>query len=151
MSGLCPGHITFRVTSGYELFDHTADLGIRGFGRTSEEIVEAMTAGFYAAVGDLALREGGETCRVTVTGEDEAVLLRDYLALLLLRLERHLQVLKIDRVVRFGGGELSVEGTWRGVDEERSEFLREVKAITYHELSLVRTEQGYEARVIVDI
>lgn len=151
MSGLCLGRITFRVTSGYELFDHTADLGIRAFGSTVEEVLEAMTAGFYAAVGDLVLQDGGEACRVAVAGEDDAVLLRDYLACLLLRLEHHLQVLKIDRVVRFGGGGLSVEGTWREVDEGRSEFLREVKAITYHELSLVRTDQGYEARVIVDI
>lgn len=133
------------------MFDHTADLGIRAFGSTVEEVVESMTAGFYAAVGTLVLQEGGEACRVTVRGEDDAVLLRDYLACLLLRLERHLQVLEIDRVVQFGGGELSVEGVWRGVDEGRSDLLREVKAITYHELSLVRTDQGCEAKVIVDI
>ena len=37
------------------------------------------------------------------------------------------------------------------VDEERSAYHREVKAVTYHELALRKVPGGYEAVYIVDI
>lgn len=37
------------------------------------------------------------------------------------------------------------------VDHHRSVSSREVKAVTYHELAICSTPQGYEATLIVDI
>jgi len=53
--------------------------------------------------------------------------------------------------VDFTEGRLTVGARSSAVDVERSVYLREVKAITYHELSLRPIEGGYEASMIVDI
>jgi SHS2 domain-containing protein len=37
------------------------------------------------------------------------------------------------------------------LDRERHELSHEVKAITYHQLEVKQTDQGWQARVIVDI
>jgi len=39
----------------------------------------------------------------------------------------------------------------RAIDDRRSVYFREVKAITYHELEICPISGGYEATLIVDI
>jgi SHS2 domain-containing protein len=51
----------------------------------------------------------------------------------------------------FDDRRLAARAATAAVDHERSDFAHEVKAITYHELEVRRTADGFEARVIVDI
>ena len=42
------------VDAGFELFDHTADVGIRVWAATMPELVRPAGAGLYTAIGELA-------------------------------------------------------------------------------------------------
>ncbi len=139
------------MAPGFEFFDHTADLGIRVFASDRRALVPAAVDALYAAIGELVPGGDGEAADFTLSGTTAASLLRDFLAELLVAFETR-AIMFTDMSVRaFEEDRLEVGGSYRAVDYDRSVLLREVKAITYHELSLEKRGEVWEARIIVDI
>lgn len=140
----------------FETFDHTADLGIRARGGTLEEMAGAAAAGLYAVIGELVVEAASSsdeltTLRFDSEAEDPAMLLRDFLCELLFRFDCD-AVMALIETVAFSPTRLEVSLHFRAIDGARSEFYREVKAITYHELSVTHDERnGWLATFIVDI
>ncbi len=145
------------MSGEYELFDHTADLGARVRAATPEGLVAPATEALYATIGDLAATAGGDRDMIEIRAEpdapaDRAYLLRDYLAELLVRFERDATRFTPAHVAEFSDKRLAVEGMTARLDEFRCAYQREVKAVTYHELSVRQTPEGrWEAAFIVDI
>jgi len=137
--------------AGYELFDHTADLGLRMHGPTQAALIPPATTGLYAIIGSLVPGRGNQPVSLEFTGDAAELLLRDYLAELLARFEQHGEILTAPRVVEFTSERLVVDGTACPVDQDESALDREVKAITYYDLNISRTPSGYQATVVVDI
>lgn len=135
----------------YELFDHTADIGIRVFAATPAELLHPATEGLYAAVGELVPSGQAENVSVDLTGNDEAVLLRDYLTEVLIWMECGRRMVVAVEVKEFSAQRLAATLETRPIDAERSSLDREVKAITYHGLAVEVVPNGYRATIIVDI
>lgn len=132
-------------------FDHTADMGIRIVATSREELVVGAIEGLYRAIGRLEGEGEARDISFELSGDDDAGLLRDLLTEVLFLFEHEKRILVEPRVGEFGNGRLVVSGESLGVDAARSEFQREVKAITYHELAVRQVADGWEAAVIVDI
>jgi len=139
------------VDPSYELFDHTADIGIRVFAATLTELLLPATDGLYAAVGELVPAGTTENVSVDLTGDDEAVLLRDYLTEVLMWMECGGRMVVALNVEQFSAQRLAVTAETQPIDQERSSLDREVKAITYHGLAIELVPNGYRASIIVDI
>jgi SHS2 domain-containing protein len=140
------------VTPRFELFDHTADLGVRVRAPSMPQLVAPATAGFYAAIGEVHAADGPGTAWHCESAADEpALLLRDYLAELLALLDCEQRCIAAPRVHEFAAGRLVVAATAHPIDPARSLLLREVKAVTYHELALRPVPGGFELTFIVDI
>ncbi len=137
--------------AGYELFDHTADIGVRAGAPTQAGLVAPCADGLYAVIGDLVTTSDGQPWEFDQRDDDAAFLLRDFLGELLHAFERDRQRLAAIDVTTFADGRLAVRGTMRPIDAERSSFEREVKAVTYHALAVRQTADGFEATYIVDI
>lgn len=135
----------------YELFDHTADMGIRVRAATLPELLRPAGEALYAVIGKLVPCKGGITITFDLTGGDLADLLRDYLAELLILFECEGQMATAVEATVYEENRLRATIVASPVDEERSLFHREVKAITYHELTVRRVADGVEATLIVDI
>lgn len=151
MRAKLPPGIYDAVDASYELFDHTADIGIRVRAASLSALVEPAGAGLYAAIGELAPGEPVGDVSWDLEGDDAAVLLRDYLTELLVLFERDQRMLTDPDVTEYNDNRLSVRGLARRVDERRSVLEREVKAVTYHELAVRPIDGGLEATFIVDI
>jgi SHS2 domain-containing protein len=139
------------MQAGYELFDHTADMGVRAFAPSVPELLRAAGDGLYGVIGDLVPEGEARPERFEFTGGDLAELLRDYLAELLLVFERDHRMLTAVRVETFEPGRLVASGESRPVSRAKSAFDREVKAVTYHGLEIQPIEGGYEVRYIADV
>ena len=126
-------------------------MGIRVRAGSLPELVDPATRALYAAIGDLVPVVGESSESFRIDGEDAATILRDYLGELLVRFERDGRMVTRVDVPRFDDRQLRVVATLSSVDAEGSEYLREVKAITYHELAIRPIDGGYEATFIVDI
>lgn len=135
----------------YELFDHTADMGIRARAATLPELLSPAAEGLYAVIGDVVAGRAGEPAAFEFNGDEPALLLRDCLNELLVLFDRDSLRMTSVKVTAFDDHRLAATVQTAQVDGKRSAFHREVKAITYHELEIRSIPGGYEATVIVDI
>ena len=135
----------------FELFDHTADMGIRVQAATLPELPAPAGEGLYAVIGGLVAGQVAAPVTVDLRGDDPAVLLRDYLNELLILFDRDQRRATSLDVAVFDDRRLAATVRTAHLDRDRSAYTREVKAITYHELDIRSIPGGYEATVIVDI
>ncbi len=136
----------------YEIFEHTADLGLRVEAPDLESLLTEAARGLFSIIVE-NLDDVRPTRRMAfdIPGDDPPYLLFDWLAELLYLFDARHVVLR-DFKVRIAAGEgLRGEAWGEPLDRERHRLDHEVKAITYHELDVSRTENGWQAVVIVDI
>ena len=135
----------------YELFEHTADLGLRVIAPDLNILfAEAAVGLFSAVVEDPGSVRPASEVRIELAGTDREFLLFDWLRELLVRFDAdHLLFGRFEAHVRDDG----LTGTAWGepLDPARHVLSHEVKAITYHELKVEKTDDGWLAEVIVDI
>jgi SHS2 domain-containing protein len=135
----------------YEVFDHTADVGLRIFAPDRSSLfAEAARALFSLVVANPESVQPVEKRDYELAGEQDEYLLFDWLSELLYTFETEHLLLSEFQI------ELSREGlraACRGerVDRSRHELDHEVKAITYHGLKVEQSGEGWLAEVIVDI
>lgn len=135
----------------YETFEHTADLGLRVRAPDLDQLfVEAAQALFSAIVDDLKTVEQKQKVEVELHGQDQALLLFDWLNELLYRFDtEHLLFGTFE--VRIRDGTLKATTWGEPLDISRHSLGHEVKAITYHGLRVEKEGDGWLAEVIVDI
>ena len=135
----------------YELFEHTADLGLRmRSGSLDELFAEAGRALFSVIVANFESVEPVQELAFRVEGSRRDDLLFDWLAELLYTFDTR-RVLLCDFRVRVE--EQGLQATARGEPfaPDRHELDMEVKAITYHGLKVEQDGEGWLAEVIVDL
>lgn len=135
----------------YELFEHTADLGLRAAAPDLGTLFADMAKCLFAAVVEDPDAVRPETAvAIEVSGTDREYLLFDWLKELLYRFEtEHMLFARFEVNVRDDG--LSATAWGEPADPDRHVLSHEVKAITYHELKVQPTPDGWLAEVIVDI
>ena len=134
-----------------ELFEHTADLGIRAAAPDLPGLFAQVSRGLtMATVEDESAVEPRDASPFTIAGADRDYLLFDLLREQLRRYEME-GVLTARTEVTFTASGLEVVYRGELVDASRHVLSHEVKAITYHGLRVVETPGGFEAEVIVDI
>lgn len=135
----------------HELFEHTADLGLRAEAATLEGLFAEAAACLLSAIVEepSAVRPNVEV-PIRIDGTDREFLLFDWLKELLLRFETD-QMLFSEFAVTVRDDGLSATIRGEALDPARHQLAHEVKAITYHELKVVPADAGWLAEVIVDI
>ena len=145
----------------FELRDHTADVAVEATGETLDAVFGAVADGMAAAMCD-EIPADGDRFSVAVTAEGREQLLFDYLDELIY--ERDVRgVLPVDNEARVtapagsvqgrsdpGDGEWHVEATARGVPLDRVS-ARDLKAVTYSEMDVSETDDGWHAYVVFDV
>ena len=135
----------------FELFEHTADLGLRIQAGTLEDLFCDAGRGLLAMlVANPEAVRPVQSKTVEVASAEPAHLLFDWLSELLYVFETEKLLLSEfditlhhDRLIATCRGET--------MDVMRHEMDHEVKAITYHGLQVTQTATGSQAQVIVDI
>lgn len=135
----------------YELFEHTADLGLRVKAPDLNTLfAEAATCLYSAMAEDVDTIRPEHVVRIEVAGTDREYLLFDWLKELLLRFETdHILFSRFEVDVRDDG--LTATARGEPFDPAQHVLSHEVKAITYHGLTVEQTPDGWQAEVIVDI
>jgi len=135
----------------FELFDHTADIGLRIRAETLPGLFEeAARALFSAIVVNLDAVRPLQEMAIRVEGDDREELLFDWLDELLYRFDTdHLAFCEFHVELGEGGLRAAVRG--EPIDPDRHHFDADVKAITYHGLKVEQHENGWMAEVIVDV
>ncbi|WP_436931205.1 archease [Halosimplex halobium] len=154
----------------FSLRDHTADVAVEASGESLDAVFGAVADGMAAAMCDEIPAEGGERFEFTVAAEGREALLFDYLDELIY--ERDVRgVLPVDNEAAVRGpGVRDSDGTDRGAGTDAGDGnaawhlsgsargvpldaveARDLKAVTYSEMDLSETADGWHAYVVFDV
>ena len=133
---------------GYEILEHTADVGLRAWGPDLSAVFEQAALGLIAIMGE---GRGPVTRReeIRLDAPDDVALLVDWLSEVLFLFDARSFVPRDIRAsVASGGVVAEIDGS----DAQRFEQAGPaVKAVTYHDAVVRPTSDGYEARVYLDV
>lgn len=139
---------------GYQILDHTADKGIRAWGKTLEELFENASRGMYR----LVINPEGKQAEVHLPIRVEVTEPLDRSDLLVKWLRELIYLTDVQKVVfiDFKVNRVTdtvVEGEAHGLFVEDNSQLdgAPVKAVTYHLLRVEQTPDGWEAEFYVDV
>jgi len=134
----------------FQLFEHTADIGVEAYGSTLEEAFEEVAKGMFSIITNGSKIESKErrVIRLPVDSDKEQLVV-DWLS----------ELLYINDVEGLVFGEFKVkinnelvgEAWGEEYDREKHGYGVEIKAVTYHMLQIKRNKKGFHIRVLFDI
>ena len=136
-----------------EVFEHTADIGIRITAATLERLfAEAGRALMSLIIENSEAIELRQAVTIELEAENMEGLFVDWLRELIYRFEAgHLLLREFSIELSDGHRRLCAECRGEPADWTRHQPGHEVKAVTYHQLRVAQTAAGWEAGVILDI
>ena len=129
--------------------EHTADVGIEVEADSRTELFRRAALAIAQLMVDTANVRGVERRELTITADNDADLMHDMLSALL-------QVFVTDGFIWSAAdiddsAGLKVRLLGERFDPSRHEFYQEIKAVTYHELSVQNAGGRWFARIIFDV
>jgi SHS2 domain-containing protein len=135
--------------SGFEIIEHTADVGIRAWGDSIEEAFEQAAMGMFSLIGDITKVDIVGEAEVRVENEDIEGLLVDWLSELLYMFDTDKIFLGKFDVSITDKYSLHARVYGERYDPKKHGMGVEIKAVTYHMLKV--DEESNEVRVLFDI
>jgi SHS2 domain-containing protein len=135
----------------YELLDHTADLGLSIRAAELSELFETAATALGEQLVDVSQSESFQDQRIRVSGEDWADLLINWLRELLVCWHLEGRVVTKARCVDLSAHTLTAEVSLLPFDSKIHTVNQDIKAVTYHQLEVVPTDNGWKATVIFDL
>lgn len=117
----------------YEEIEHTADVGLRAYGRTADELFAAAAEGMFALMADLSKVRPTGVVEVRVTGDTLERLFVNWLTELLVVHETQ-NVLLGRFEVHVSNGRADGTAWGERIDRRRHELKTAIKAVTTHRL-----------------
>ncbi len=135
----------------FEFIGHTADVGIRVWASTLPELFSNAAYAMFSIIVDLDSVEEKVSRSIEVKSQNYEELLVEWLRELL-----YISSVKDHLFKRFDIEKLEdtcLKSTCWGeaIDFARHELRTEVKTVTYHQLYVKKSLQGWEAQVVFDI
>ena len=135
----------------FEILEHPADVGFVAYGATREELFQNAAA----AVLELACETSGiaerEQRELVAEGDDFEALLFGWLAEILAVMDAEGVVFRRAEVTELGDHRVRGIGHGERFDRARHRAGTYIKAVTYHQFRVEKTENGWTARVFLDV
>lgn len=135
----------------FEILDHTADVGLRVYGRDLEELFANAALGMFSLMADLGGVEEELCFEVEAKADDREGLLVEWLNELLYLSEtkkilfRRAEILKLEEEKT-----LTAKAYGEPIDLKKHTLREEIKACTYHQLKIAKND-FFHAEVVLDV
>lgn len=134
----------------YTVLNHTADIGIRAYGKTIKEAFENAALGMFSLITDLDKVEEKVSFNLSLEADDEETLLAEWLNELIYLFEVKKMLLKKFAIGELEKTKLSASVSGEELDLKRHTLMMQIKAATYHMLKVTHKE-NWEVQVIFDV
>ena len=135
----------------FEILEHTADIGFRARARTLAELFETAALALESIALETEAIEPRQEYRLEAAGEDYESLLVNWLSEVLYWIDGEQLAFQHFRVTEITSAAVSGWGIGERVDPARHRTKLIVKAVTYHQLRVAETPEGWVAEVYLDI
>jgi SHS2 domain-containing protein len=131
--------------------EHTADLGIEVESDTPNELFRRAGLALFSLMVNLEKVEPREEEEVRTQAEGWEDLLHDWLSHLLHRFLQEGFIAARITIEEIDTTHIRARLAGEKLDYDRHEFATEIKAVTYHQLSVTCENDRWQARVIFDV
>ena len=135
----------------FQILEHTADIGFEAFGPTREEVFTNAARALVYLMVDLESILPQDNLSLRAEGSDMPDLLVNWLSEILYLFDAEGWLFRDFEVKHLTDRSFAAVGRGEKFDRTRHQAKLLVKAITYHQLDLSETGQGWRAQVYVDI
>lgn len=139
------------MNSGFELVDHTADVAVRAWGATAEDVFAQAASGMFSLICDPLTIAVTETVEVGVQAGERDLLLAAWLNELIYLFETRRVLFNEFEILEMDDKHLKARACGEALDPARHVLCGGVKAATLHQLSLQQDAAGWHAFVILDV
>jgi SHS2 domain-containing protein len=144
-----------QIAKRFEFLEHTADLYIAAYGRNLEEGFENAAYAMFEGMTDLAKVRPKQEDKIEVEGYDEQALLYNWLEALLVKFDirgnlySRFKVEKIEKTSK--GFKLKARVWGEPFNKEKHLSKVGVKAVTYHQMEIIKQLSMVTVKFILDI
>jgi SHS2 domain-containing protein len=140
-----------KFSKPYEVFEHTADVGLHAYGQDLAELFIHAAQGMENLMVPLEQIRVVTSREITVEGHDAVALLIAWLDELIFLFDTEYLLLRDFTIDSITETHLIAHAAGEPYDAQRHELSSAIKAVTWHEAAINCTDQGYQARIIFDI
>ncbi|MFH0863375.1 MAG: archease [Candidatus Altiarchaeota archaeon] len=137
----------------YEYLEHTADLKIKATGKTLEEALSESARAVFEAIAGKSRIEPKLEREMTIIVREPETLVHDFLGrLIYLFSTEHILFSEFNLVLKEAiGYKLIVKARGEPYDPKKHKLIKEVKAVTYHDMRILQVEDGtWKIEVVCD-
>lgn len=135
----------------FEVFDHTADVGIHAYGETLIDLFTNAAQGMESLMVSPEHMQVTTSRTITVEAHDTVSLLVAWLHELIFLFDTEYLLFREFEIDTLTETQLTVRVFGELYDAKRHVLSSAIKAVTWHEASVSRTDGGYRATIIFDI
>ena len=135
----------------YEQFPHTADIGIRVYGRDLKELFTNAAFAMFDTIADLEGLKSSVKQSFEIKAENQEELLVAWLDELLYNFYTKQLIFSEFNIKEISEKYLSAEVSGRPIGANRNRLKTELKAATYSDLKIKRSDDGYSVDIIFDV
>ncbi len=140
-----------KFSKPYEVFEHTADVGLHAYGQNLAELFVHAAQGMEDLMVPLEQIKIVTSREITAEGHDAVSLLIAWLGELIFLFDTEYLLLRDFTIDSITATHLIAHASGEPYDVQRHELSSAIKAVTWHEAAVNFTDQGYQARIIFDI
>ena len=135
----------------YEQFPHTADIGIRVYGKDLKELFANAAFAMFDTIADLEGLKESVTQDIKITSGNSEELLVAWLDELLFNFYTKQVIFSRFEILDLSDKRLAARVYGRPVGANRNRLKTEIKAATYSGLEIKKTDEGYQVEIIFDV
>ena len=136
---------------GYEFFEHTGDIGVRVFGKNHRDLFQNAFKAFFATLTEPEGIKPSQKKMIRVTNEGWERLLVSWLSEYLYLFETDQWLFRECEIQSLNKNQVQAIGWGEKFNPERHRIKTEIKAVTYHQLSIQKKDDLWETKIILDI
>lgn len=135
----------------YEVFEHTADIGLHAYGETLPALFINTARGMESLLVPPEQVRVVTSREITVKGHDPISLLIAWLNELIFLFDTEYLLFRDFEIATLTDTVLTGIARGEPYDDQRHELSSAIKAATWHEAAVTQDDEGYQARIIFDL
>ena len=135
----------------YEEISHTADIGVRVYGKDLAELFSNAAFAMFDIIADLEGLKSTTSVTLNLEAPSKEELLVSWLDELLYNFYTKGIIFFDFDIASIGDTMLSAKASGRHVGENRNRLKTEIKAVTFHDLEIKETSEGLIVEIVFDV
>jgi SHS2 domain-containing protein len=135
----------------YEVIDHTADIGIKVYGKELKDLFFNAAYGMFSLIADLKNVQAKEPLNIKLKAPNIEELFLSWLSELLYQFNSKNIIFKEFIINKLSEEMISAQAKGEKLNLKKHHLKAEIKAVTYYELKVQKFKNYWQGEVIFDV